>query len=155
MPRADFRFAHRMRVRYAEVDPQRIVFNTRYLEYFDVGITEYFRTVGLRDSEEGGAEFHVARNTIDYKKPLRAGTRCSTCCLRCDAHRHFSSMTYEWEIHGLADGEEAGRSARPRYLGFGSCWPTWPRPLTRAAGDRGGVRERSRGRTAETARKAA
>ena len=105
MPRTDFRFAHRMRVRYAEVDPQRIVFNTRYLEYFDVGITEYFRAAGLHDEPGEGAEFHVARNTIDYKAPLRSDELFDV-CLRC-ARIGNSSMTYEWEIHGLDFGEGA------------------------------------------------
>ena len=29
-------FSHRFRVRYSEVDPQAVVFNSRYLEYADV-----------------------------------------------------------------------------------------------------------------------
>ncbi|EMD83547.1 acyl-CoA thioesterase [Pacificimonas flava] len=106
MARSDFRFAHRLRVRYAEIDAQAIVFNTRYLEYFDVGITEYFRATGRRDLTQpdgGGAEFHVARNTIDYKKPLVLDEEFDI-CLRCQ-RIGSSSMTYEWEIHGLANGE--------------------------------------------------
>lgn len=106
MPRGDFKFRHRMRVRYAEVDAQRIVFNTRHLEYFDVGITEYFRAVGLHglDQPDGNeAEFHVARNTIDYKKPLTHDEEFDI-CLRCAAIAN-SSMRYLWEIHG-SGGED-------------------------------------------------
>ena len=47
MPRADFRFSFPKRVRYAECDPQGIVFNSRYLEYLDIGITEYWRAAGI------------------------------------------------------------------------------------------------------------
>ena len=36
MPRDDFRLRHELRVRWAEVDPQGIVFNPNYLMYFDV-----------------------------------------------------------------------------------------------------------------------
>ena len=43
MARSDFRFHVTKRVRYAEIDAQRVVFNSRYLEYFDIGITEYWR----------------------------------------------------------------------------------------------------------------
>ena len=43
MARADFRFSHSLRVRWAEVDKQDIVFNGHYLTYFDVGVTEYYR----------------------------------------------------------------------------------------------------------------
>jgi acyl-CoA thioester hydrolase len=47
MARQEFRFAHRLRVRWAEVDRQGIVFNGHYLTYFDVGITEYYRALGF------------------------------------------------------------------------------------------------------------
>ena len=53
-------FTYQFRVRYAEVDPQAVVFNSRYLEYADVLVTEYFRdrrNHGLPD----GLEFHVRR----------------------------------------------------------------------------------------------
>ena len=46
MARADFRFSHSLRVRWAEVDKQDIVFNGHYLTYFDVGVTEYYRAIG-------------------------------------------------------------------------------------------------------------
>ena len=34
------------RVRFSEVDPQSIVFNSRYLEFFDAASIEYFRAYG-------------------------------------------------------------------------------------------------------------
>ena len=37
--RPGFAFSTRFRVRYAEIDGQRIVFNSRYLEYADVAVT--------------------------------------------------------------------------------------------------------------------
>jgi acyl-CoA thioester hydrolase len=36
-------FLHPLRVRYAECDPQQIVFNANYFAYFDVGMTELWR----------------------------------------------------------------------------------------------------------------
>ena len=47
MARSDFRFAHTLRIRWSEVDKQGIVFNGHYLTYFDIGVTEYYRTIGL------------------------------------------------------------------------------------------------------------
>ena len=38
MPRADFVCSPRLRVRWAEVDMQKIVFNPHYLMYFDTAI---------------------------------------------------------------------------------------------------------------------
>jgi acyl-CoA thioester hydrolase len=36
-------FAHRLRVRYGECDPQGVVFNAHYFAYFDVALTEAWR----------------------------------------------------------------------------------------------------------------
>ena len=47
MARDDFRFFHSLRVRWAEVDMQSIVFNGHYLLYVDVAFTEFWRATGL------------------------------------------------------------------------------------------------------------
>lgn len=100
MPRADFRFSFPKRVRYAECDPQGIVFNSRYLEYLDIGITEYWRAVGVyAQSESGmGPDFHVARNLVEYKKPILLDEMVDI-CLRCRRIGN-SSMIVDFEIHG-------------------------------------------------------
>ena len=41
MQRTDFRCFHRLRVRWAEVDIQKIVFNAHYLTYADCAMTDY------------------------------------------------------------------------------------------------------------------
>ena len=40
MPREDFACTHRLRVRWAEVDMQKIVFNGHYLTYIDTAIAD-------------------------------------------------------------------------------------------------------------------
>ena len=45
MPRADFRCEHRMRVRWAEIDMQKVVFNGHYLTYIDTAVAEYWREI--------------------------------------------------------------------------------------------------------------
>ena len=47
MKRDDFRLVHRLRVRWAEVDMQKIVFNAHYLAYFDLAISDYWRALVL------------------------------------------------------------------------------------------------------------
>ena len=47
MTRSEFRFFHRLRVRWAEVDMQKIVFNAHYLMYFDTAIADYWRAMAL------------------------------------------------------------------------------------------------------------
>ena len=45
--RAAFRFFHRLRVRWAEVDLQKIVFNPHYLMYVDTALADYWRALAL------------------------------------------------------------------------------------------------------------
>lgn len=62
----DFRFSYPLRVRWAEVDMQAVVFNGNYLTYADVGITEYLRELDLR-----GGDFSAVRSVLDYKAAAR------------------------------------------------------------------------------------
>lgn len=67
-------FRHRERVRFSECDPQGVVFNARYLEYFDIGMTELWReTVGpYGEAMSGsGVDMSVAEATIRYRSSLR------------------------------------------------------------------------------------
>ena len=69
MKRHDFRFFHRLRVRWAEVDMQKIVFNAHYLMYFDVAITEYWRALALpyEDSmHQLGGELYVKKASVEF-----------------------------------------------------------------------------------------
>lgn len=71
--REGFAFATRFRVRYAEIDGQKVVFNSRYLEYADVAATEFWEWTGI-----GAAlgpvwqqlEFHVRKAEVDYLRPF-------------------------------------------------------------------------------------
>jgi acyl-CoA thioester hydrolase len=56
-------------VRGAEVDPQNIVFNGHDLSDFDIGITEYWRAIGLPypDGIAGtGGDLFAVRSVINY-----------------------------------------------------------------------------------------
>ena len=72
MTRPGFSFSTRFKVRYAEVDAQRVVYNSRYLEYVDVAISEFWPWTDLDDlgPEWTEAEFHVRHTEIDYFKPF-------------------------------------------------------------------------------------
>ena len=65
-------FACELRVRYAECDPQGVVFNANYLAYFDIGITELFRAAfGSYQAivDRSGAELVVAEAGLRYRRP--------------------------------------------------------------------------------------
>lgn len=69
-----FNFKHSMRVRWAEVDAQQVVFNGHYLTYFDVAVTEYFRAVGITYPEgfsQYGCDWFVRKSTIEYHASAR------------------------------------------------------------------------------------
>ena len=73
MSKSDFRFAWPFRVRYAEVDGQKVVFNAHYLTYFDTSITEYFQALPfdyMGRVELTGEDFHTVRTLVEYKKPI-------------------------------------------------------------------------------------
>ena len=74
MARSDFTFAHRLRVRWAEVDRQGIVFNGHYLTYFDVGFTEYWRAIGYPYPDAllaHGSDMFMKKAALEYHAPAR------------------------------------------------------------------------------------
>src|SRR3546814_1289282 len=117
MARSDFKFHVTKRVRYAEIDAQRVVFNSRYLEYFDIGITEYWRAAGVHDRWPGHSspEFHVARAEVDYKVPILLDEEIDICVRA--SRVGTSSMTFLFELHGAgkddlrASGQQIGRAS--------------------------------------------
>ena len=67
--RRHYRFSHRLRVRWAEVDAQRIVFNGHYLMYFDTAVGDYWRALGLpyqATMDHLGGELYIRKTTLDY-----------------------------------------------------------------------------------------
>jgi acyl-CoA thioester hydrolase len=61
------------RVRFNEVDPQSIVFNSRYLEFFDAANIEFFREYGypLEVMAGAGLEPVVVEANIRYHSSVR------------------------------------------------------------------------------------
>ncbi|MBX5435953.1 MAG: acyl-CoA thioesterase [Alicyclobacillaceae bacterium] len=65
-----FRFAYPLRVRWAEVDAQGIVFNANYLTYLDCAFFEYLRS-GL--GVDPGSILHtvIVKTTLEFHRPAR------------------------------------------------------------------------------------
>lgn len=65
-------FRYYLRVRYIECDAQKVVFNSRYLEYVDVAVTELMRAAGIQDDfSHGDLDFQLVKQTIEWKAPAR------------------------------------------------------------------------------------
>ncbi|MEO8248367.1 MAG: YbgC/FadM family acyl-CoA thioesterase [Burkholderiales bacterium] len=86
MTRQDFRFLHRLRVRWAEVDMQKIVFNPQYLMYFDTAIADYWRALALpyeASMKRLEGDLFVKKATIEFHASaqfddlLEVGLRCT------------------------------------------------------------------------------
>jgi YbgC/YbaW family acyl-CoA thioester hydrolase len=78
MKRSDFRFSHRLRVRWAEVDMQKIVFNAHYLMYFDTAVADYWRALALPYEEAMhslGGDIYVKKATVEFFSSARMDDR--------------------------------------------------------------------------------
>ncbi|MGH9133355.1 MAG: acyl-CoA thioesterase [Ilumatobacteraceae bacterium] len=69
---ADYAFAQRIRVRFAETDAMGIVHHSRYLPYFEEARVAYLRHVGHPYDEvrAAGVEMAVLEAFVQYRKPL-------------------------------------------------------------------------------------
>ena len=79
---SDYRHRLPLRVRWAEVDMQGVVFNGHYLTYCDVCITEYWRAIGLRYPDEflaAGSDTFVRKAVIEYHAPALFDDEIEVC----------------------------------------------------------------------------
>ena len=81
----DFRLRHRLRVRWAEIDLQRIVFNPHYLMYVDTAFTDYWRALAIPYEvipQTLGGDLYVKKSTLEFHgsahldEVLTIGIRC-------------------------------------------------------------------------------
>ncbi|MEP7100517.1 MAG: YbgC/FadM family acyl-CoA thioesterase [Burkholderiales bacterium] len=86
MKRTDFRFFERLRVRWAEIDAQKIVFNGHYLMYFDTAVAGYWRALAMPYAQtmaQLGGDLYVRKATVEYEASARyddvleVGMRCA------------------------------------------------------------------------------
>jgi YbgC/YbaW family acyl-CoA thioester hydrolase len=104
MKRQDFRFSHRMRVRWVEVDMQKIVFNGHYLMYFDTAVTDYWRNLAMPYAEtmhQLGGDLYVKKASVEYHASAEMDDFLDV-CMRCDRLGN-SSMTF---VGAIFRGEE-------------------------------------------------
>ncbi len=102
-PRSDFHFTYPLRVRWAEVDRQGVVFNGHYLTYFDVGVTEYWRAAGMSypgDFVTDAADLFLVKATVEYYAPAHFDDLLDI-AVRC-VRLGRSSMTYALAVYRQA-----------------------------------------------------
>lgn len=72
MAYAEYRHRPALRVRWAEVDLQGVVFNGHYLTYCDVCVTEYWRAIGMAYPAAFlaiGSDLYVRKASLEYHAP--------------------------------------------------------------------------------------
>jgi acyl-CoA thioester hydrolase len=108
MPKADFVCAPQLRVRWAEVDMQKIVFNGHYLTYIDTAVAEYWRAIGLPYPdgyvERYANDVYLRKATVEYLGSARYDDLLTVYCRVARLGR--TSMTFAFEIY-----REAGEAA--------------------------------------------
>ncbi len=108
--RPDFRFFHRLRVRWAEVDMQKIVFNAHYLMYFDTAMSDYWRALALPyDASLQGlqGDLYVKKASVEFHASARVDDQLDV-ALKCarigSSSLRFSGAIFRGEQH-LISGE--------------------------------------------------
>ena len=85
MKRSEFRLLDRLRVRWAEIDAQHVVFNVHYLMYFDTALSAYWRALATPYAQTMaslGGDLYMRKATLDYLGSARyddlldVGIRC-------------------------------------------------------------------------------
>lgn len=100
MSREDYSCSHRLRVRWAEVDMQEVVFNGHYLTYIDTAVAEYWRAIGLPYPhgyvERYGNDVYLRKCTLEYLAPARYDDMLEVFVRVARLGR--TSMTFSFEI---------------------------------------------------------
>ena len=134
MRKDDFTFAHKLRVRWAEVDRQDVVFNGHYLLYFDIAITEYWREIGFAYPDDVprrfGTDIYAVRANAEYHGSAGYDDMLEICCRVGRIGR--SSMQF---VLGIYRGEEHLTSGELIYVNADPATrksAPWPEELRRA-----------------------
>ncbi len=92
------------RVRYGECDQGGVVYHANYLNYFEVGRTEFLRTLGTdyASIERGGVFLAVVESRLFYRSPARYDDEIVV-LTRVLACRRVG-FTVETQIYCMADG---------------------------------------------------
>ncbi len=103
--RRQFRFSHRLRVRWAEVDMQKIVFNAHYLMYFDTAIADYWRALALPYEATFVAlqgDLYLKKTTVEFHASARFDDQLDV-ALKCsrvgNSSMAFSGAIFRGEEH--------------------------------------------------------
>jgi acyl-CoA thioester hydrolase len=137
MRQDDFTFVHKLRVRWAEVDRQDVVFNGNYFLYFDVAIAEYWRAIGVPYPagyvDVYGTDVFAVKASAEYHGSATYDDVLDICCRVGRIGR--SSLQF---VIGIWRGEEHITSGELIYVNADTKTrksSQWPEPFRKAVLD--------------------
>lgn len=130
MKRSQFRHFERLRVRWAEVDAQGIVFNGHYLAYFDTAVGGYWRALALpytSTMQSLGGDLFVRKATLDYRGSacfddlVDVGVRCervgnSSMLIQCAVFRGEELLVSGELVYVFAEPQSKAPMPLPQVL---------------------------------------
>jgi len=96
-----FKHSVRTRVAFSDTDAQGIVYYGRYNPYFDLARVEYLRRLDLLGRRNGGTEFVMRANTVEYFAPAVFDDEIEVFCRVARIGR--TSITYEFAAYRERD----------------------------------------------------
>ena len=116
---SSFKFRHQLRVRYSEIDGQKLVFHGHYLTYFDCAMVEYFRECLKLEihklAQDKIFELALVKTTLEFSRPARLDDRLAIWCWVDRMGR--SSLDMEFKVTREED-ENALVIGRTVYVNF-------------------------------------
>jgi acyl-CoA thioester hydrolase len=109
MPTSD-PFRYLLRVRYAECDAQKVVFNSRYGDYIDLAVTEFFRALGYGTQlVDGSLDYQLVKQSLEWRAPARFDEVLAVAVRTARLGNTSFALATEFRVHGhdriLAEGE--------------------------------------------------
>lgn len=103
-------FRYLLRVRYAECDAQKVVFNARYGDYIDLAVTELFRALGYGEALiDGSLDYQLVKQVLEWKAPARFDQVLAVTVRTARLGTTSFTLVTEFRVHGhdrlLALGE--------------------------------------------------
>jgi len=105
-------YEHRLRVRYAECDMQKVVFNSHYLAYCDDAVDCWMRHALGGDLHDAGFDCMVKHAQITWTKGATFG---DDIVIRLGVTK-FGVTSFEVLAEGFIDGEEKSFEAKLLYI---------------------------------------
>ncbi len=100
-------FSYYLRVRYAECDAQKVVFNARYGDYVDLAVSEFIRAIGYgAQMVSSELDFQLVKQTTEWKVPFRYDD-----VIECRvAAQHIGNTSFTIGVEFRLAGEEVLRA---------------------------------------------